>query len=169
MDQSHDENKPTKTQKIHALAKLIDSVSKIAGFLFAVFIFISQFFSGANWAQPVLNAFDRLINAERFSEGYVYYEVAPNGTASRYGQIGLNPDPGDQQIGFSELEEGMILYVISKQNLRTEDTGDSSTIRILGRGQCVEILDLTRELTGEDLGTAKSGGWLEVKETECAR
>ncbi len=159
----------SKTKKfidaIHAFAKLIASLGTILGFLSAAYAVAVNYFPTSTIGALFASAGDPLIAKQRFSEGFLYYEVGKNGGSTSYGQLLVLP--GGTLPDFNTLTEGLILQAQSKVYLRPKPTTGEDFIRVLGPGQCFKVLKRERELSSSELGNAKNGGWLSVVETLC--
>lgn len=150
---------------IHALANLIKSIGTIFGFITATYIAAVNYFPATFAGKLLASAGDQLIATQRFSEGFLYYEVGKNGELTPHGQ--LVALPGEKLPDFNSLSAGLILKAKSTVYLRPKPTKDEDFTRVLGAGQCFEILKRDRELSSKDLRGAKNGGWLSVAETSC--
>ena len=152
---------------IHEFAKLIKSIGTILGFLTALYLVAVNFAAETGVGRWLANFGDQFIAKERFFEGYLYYEVGEDGGLTPYGQLVVLP--GKEIPLFKALEHGDILEAQSEVYLRPQPTTKERFLRVHGNGQCFEVVEKVKEITGSALGKARSGGWVSVVETECPK
>ncbi|MFV3290099.1 hypothetical protein ACNFBR_15305 [Pseudomonas sp. NY11955] len=150
---------------IHALANLIKSLGAILGFITAAYAVAVNYFPTSAIGALFAGAGDPFVATQRFSEGFLYYEVGRKGEQTSYGKLVVLP--GGELPDFNTLTEGLVLQATDKVYLRPKPTTDEDFIRVLGKGQCFTILKIDRELAAGELRNAKNGGWLRVRETTC--
>lgn len=150
---------------IREIADFIKHITTIFGFISAIYLMIAQTPAETKLSKEIIKAGDTLINAKRFSQGYLYYEVGSNGKRTGFGELTLANSKTAPE--FEQLTTGQLLKATGKVYLRPEPTKSKPFTRVLGIGQCFLILEKTREIKGESLGNASSGGWLHVEEAYC--
>lgn len=95
--------------------------------------------------------------------GYVYYEE-DEGRLAEDGVFG--PVGGTRALRYGDLRIGTVLRSVHGAELRASARGDSPTIRKLGTGQCITIVE-TPNAPLHDLVEATSGGRIKVRAISC--
>lgn len=152
---------------LHASAKIIKSAGTVIGFLAMLYVGTAQLLSQTEFGETVLSFFDPLINPERLSKNYVYYEIAENGALTAEGRFA----PAGQITSkpYEQLQKGEILQANSTVRIRNQPTGSADKIGNIQRGECVQVLNAEFPLRPDQLGNAVSGGWINIEKVECDR
>ena len=79
------------TDFINTLANLIKNLGTIFGCVSAMYLAAVNYFPASAVGALFARAGDPLIATQRFSEGYLYYEVGKSGGLTPYGQLVVLP------------------------------------------------------------------------------
>ncbi len=148
---------------------VIDTVLKPFAWLTAIFLFAanlwsdlpeSRVFRVVEWIQGQLLPEPRIVEQTSL---YVYYELGPDMSLTREGR--LSPIDPAVRSTYENLEVGDNLFASSTVRIRNEPTASGSVIGRLAAGDCARVVTKDHPLTREQLGSAITGGWIQI--TDC--
>jgi len=152
---------------VHETAKLIKSITTIFGCLALVYVAAVNWFSDTTIGKTIASVGDTVVASERLSDFYVYYEIDEKLDLRLTEEGRFSPIGGGLPLPYSDLTIEDVLEANSTVRIRSAPTANAPIVDVLDGKTCVYILLADWELDKNQIGTATSGGWLNVDLVSC--